>query len=200
MLIASCTEAIHSDTSKIGECEFTLISEMNSQLIVHHPYRTLSDLQAEFSLDRDETSTALSIINDHYLTDLPLLHSPHVIAVAAVFLAVVIRPTQSSLHVHSAAGFANALHSLGGTGNMGNMGNVHAAAAAAQGAAAPPSAQAQAKVQKVVAWLSESTVDIEAVVECTQEMISLYEVWEQYNEKAVRDTLVRLVKSRGLDK
>ena len=34
-----------NDISKIGECEFTLISEMNSQLIIHHPYRSMAELR-----------------------------------------------------------------------------------------------------------------------------------------------------------
>ena len=169
-----------NDISKIGECEFTLISEMNSQLIIHHPYRSLAELQSQFQLTQEESLLAWSIINDHYLTDLPLLHAPHVMAITAMFLAVVLKPTQGGLQIH-AAGVASALQALG-----------NARGGAAQGT--------QNRVQKLVDWLAESTVDIEAIVECTQELISLYEVWDSYTEKACKDQIAKFVKARGLDK
>ena len=65
---------------------------MSSQLIVHHPYRTLSELQSDLALTSDEVALAWSVINDHYLTDLPLLHPPHVIAIMAIIIAVVFKP------------------------------------------------------------------------------------------------------------
>jgi len=153
---------------------------MNSQLIIHHPYRSLAELQNQFQLTQEENSLAWSIINDHYLTDLPLLHAPHVIAITAMFLAVVLKPTQGGLQLH-ATGVANALQALGS-----------ARGGAGQGT--------QSRVQKLVDWLAESSVDIEAVVECTQELISLYEVWEAYTDRTCKDQIAKFVKARGLDK
>ena len=169
-----------NDTSKIGECEFTLISEMNSQLIIHHPYRSLSELQTNFQLTQEENALAWSIINDHYLTDLPLLHAPHVIAITAMFLAVVLKPAQGGLQAH-AAGLVNVIQTLGNVRSSSGSGT-------------------QNRVQKLVNWLAESNVDIEAVVDCTQELISLYEIWEQFNDKTCKDQIARFVKGRGLDK
>jgi cyclin C len=174
------TDTSFNDISKIGECEFTLISEMNSQLIIHHPYRSLAELQTHFQLTQEENALAWSIINDHYLTDLPLLHAPHVIAITAMFLAVVLKPTQGGLQVH-AAGVTNALQALG-----------NARGQASQGA--------QNRATKLVDWLAESSVDMEAVAECTQELISLYEVWETYTDKTCKDQIAKFVKARGLDK
>lgn len=165
-----------NDISKIGECEFTLISEMNSQLILHHPYRSLAELQTQFQLTQEENALAWSIINDHYLTDLPLLHAPHVIAITAMFLAVVLKPIGSQIN---AAGMNSALQTLGNARGGQGM---------------------QARIQKLVDWLAESNVDIEAVVECTQELISLYEVWESYTDKTCKDQIAKFVKARGLDK
>ena len=170
------TDTSFNDVSKIGECEFTLISEMNSQLILHHPYRSLAELQTQFQLTQEENALAWSIINDHYLTDLPLLHAPHVIAITAMFLAVVLKPIGSQVN---AAGMNNALQTLGNARGGQGM---------------------QARIQKLVDWLAESSVDIEAVVECTQELISLYEVWETYTDKTCKDQIAKFVKARGLDK
>jgi cyclin C len=153
-----------------------LIAELNSQLIVYHPYRSLTDLQTTLQLTLDETSLAWSIINDHYLTDLPLLHPPHVIAVTAAFLAIVLKPPPSSMQVH-AGNIQGALQNLG----------------SGQSGGSP-------RVQKLLNWLAESSVSIEAMVDCTQELISLYEVLDQYKESLCKEPILRLVKGRGMDK
>ncbi len=137
----------------------------------------------------DEIALAWSVLNDHYLTDLPLLYPPHVIAVTAILLAVVLKPSQASLHAAAAS--------------------VAAVAGAAQAAkdssnstvpSAGPSNAPQNKGQKLVTWLAESEINIEDTIDCTQEIVSLYEVWEQYNEKTCKEQIARFVRARGLDK
>jgi cyclin-C len=165
---------VSSDTSKLGECEFQLISEMNSQLIVHHPYRDLTELQSLFGLSSEETSLAWSIVNDHFLTDLPLLYAPHIIAITAVFLALVLKPVQGAMQAQAVQ---NALQ---------------------QALSAPTGGQT--KVQKLLNWMAEGSVSIEAIIDCTQELISLYELWEHYQEKPVKEAVMKFVKARGMDK
>ncbi len=172
---------IISDVSKLGECEFYLISEMNSQLIIHHPYRTLHELQSTLSMAQDDVSLAWSVINDHYLTDLPLLFPPHVIAVTAIFLAMTLKPTQAAA---SAA----------------TLGSAPSMPKDASSTVPGPSSAQHKKVQNLVSWLAEGEIDIKAVVECSQEIISLYDVWEQYNEKTCKEQIARFVKARGLEK
>ncbi len=41
---------------------------------------------------------------------------------------------------------------------------------------------------------------MEAVIDCVQEMISLYEAWEGYNDRACKEQIARFVRARGLDK
>jgi cyclin C len=159
---------------------------MNSQLIVHHPYRTLSELQSELSLTSDEVALAWSVINDHYLTDLPLLYAPHVIAIMAIIVAVVFKPSSGNFHGSAAPVLAGAMRD----GGM----NVLAALGDRTGSGPPP------KIQKLISWLAESEVDIKAVIESTQELVSLYEVWEQYSEKTCKELLGRMVKTKNLDK
>ncbi|KAL8931027.1 MAG: hypothetical protein Q9208_000129 [Pyrenodesmia sp. 3 TL-2023] len=179
-------EFIPSDVSKLGECEFYLISEMNSQLIVHHPYRTLQELQGRLSLGQDNVSLAWSIINDHYLTDLPLLVAPHVVAIAAIFLALTLKPNQGSLPgpTSTAAALANVA--------QGRNGMSHPSVSSAK--------KPQDRVEYFAKWLAEGEVDIQAVVDSTQELISLYDVWEQYSEKTCKEQISRFVRSRGLEK
>ena len=182
----SLADFIAPDVSKLGECEFALISEMNSQLIVHHPYRSLTEIQRELSLTSDEVALAWSVINDHYLTDLPLLYAPHVIAVMAIMVAVIFKPSQVNFHGSAAPSLAGAMKDGGA--------NMLAALGDKNGTGPPP------RIQKLIGWLAESEVDILAVIECTQELVSLYEIWEQYSEKNCKELLGRMVKGKGLDK
>lgn len=190
------------DTSKIGECEFYLISEMSSQLIIHQPYRTLSSLRGELALADEDVQLARSVINDHYITDLPLLCAPHIVALVAILLALVLRPNssgagQSAPGATAAAGLAAAQAALS------------QAHAKANGVLEPPTIsdskekQQEARITRVqhfAAWLAESNVDIAAMVDATQEIISFYECHEQYNDKLTREQIARFVKMRGLDK
>lgn len=199
------------DSSKIGECEFFLISEMSSQLIVHQPYRTLSSLRAELSLVDEDVQLAKSIVNDHYMTDLPLLCPPHVIALVSILLALLLRPNPSVPGQGNAAAAATvglvaaqaALSQLqargGGVGDHGGLPGPPSSAPL------PGSKEMQhdariSRVHHFAAWLAGSGVDIEAMVDATQEMISFYECYEQYNEKLTRDQVKRFVKARSLDK
>lgn len=160
---------------------------MNSQLIVFHPYRSLSELQVVLALTADEVALAWSVINDHYLTDLPLLHPPHVIAVMAILVAVIFKPNHHPVMVPAGNPSATGALRDGSINIMSAMND--------RGGIGMP-----ARVQKVVDWLAHSEVDIEAVIESTQEIISLYEVWEQYSDKICKEQIGRFVKSRGLDK
>ena len=208
-------EVLTSDTSKLGECEFALISELNAQLVVHHPYRALAELQSAMGLNHDELVVAWSLVNDHYLTDLPLLHPPHVIAIAAAVLAVALKPTQGSGTTGSgtttpttsgisASAMQGALQSLGSGGNGTTSTTNGASGAAAGGLASSTSGGGvqASKMQKLITWLAESSIDIEAVVDATQELISLHEVWEGFTtvDKVCKEPLQRLIKGRGLDK
>lgn len=168
-----------TDISKMGECEFFLISEMNCQLIVHHPYRTLNELQPVLKLSPDEVSLAASIINDHYLTDLPMLYPLHIIASTAVFMALTLKPASQT----SAANVASALQAAKDGNKESVDGNTP-----------------QSTVQFLVTWLAGGEIDVQAMIDCTQEIISLYDVWEQYNDKLCKEQIARFVKAKGLDK
>lgn len=190
------------DTSRIGECEFFLISEMNSQLIVHQPYRSLTSLRTELSLVDEDVQLAKSVINDHYMTDLPLLFPPHVIALVAILLALVLRPNsatpgQPASGSAAAAGLAAAQAALS------------QAQRGVRGVPDPVSGQDArekqqeariTRVQHFAAWLAESSVDIASMVDATQEIISFYECYEGYNEKLTREQINRFVKARSLDR
>lgn len=190
------------DTSRIGECEFFLISEMSSQLIVHQPYRTLTSLRSELSLVDEDVQLAKSVINDHYMTDLPLLFPPHIIALVSILLALVLRPNsvtpgQPASGSAAAAGLAAAQAAL----NQAQRGNRGVPDPVSSQDAREKQQEARiSRVQHFAAWLAESSVDIPSMVDATQEIISFYECYEGYNEKLTREQINRFVKARSLDR
>ncbi|KAF5024996.1 hypothetical protein F66182_2947 [Fusarium sp. NRRL 66182] len=190
------------DTSKLGECEFSMISEMRSQLIIFQPYRSITALRTELALVEDEVQLARSVVNDHFMTDLPLLYPPHTIALVAILLALVLRPNSSgpgqNTGLAAAAGLAAAQQALMRAQDPSTPGTTSDATAAE-----PKEKQQQARVgrvQRFAAWLVESNVDIASMVDATQEIISFYECYEHYNDKLTREQINRFVKARGLDK
>ena len=225
-------EFIPGDVARIGEMEFNLISELRSQLIIWHPYRTLKDLEENHSLGitTDESRLAWSIINDSYMTDLPLTCPPHVIAFMAIFLAVIVQPSKAQLSLTSLpqsqqlarntlppSSLPNSFDSLGGrtgmadslTHSLGNLSSSQPSSvpssqgsngsSGGNGERTAGAAKAE-KIQRMSRFLANSEVDLKQMAEATQELISLYELWEQYSERAVKDALSRYIKGRGLDK
>jgi len=236
----SWPEFVPGDVSRLGEMEFCIISEMRSQLIIWHPYRSLIALKEnqDLKLSNDELGLAWSIINDSFMTDLPLTTPPHLTAIIAMFLAVVFLPTaktSGTLRPLSHDTLTNPdsgpFSSLGGSRNLpgpfqssilGNLqmsnqmaaqnnSNTNANGKTPLNKQNDPSSQPldkektiaaakeSEKMQNTIKFLVESGVDIERMIEGTQEMISLYDIWEQYNEKSVKDVVARCLKTRGLD-
>ena len=99
-------DVMPNDTAKLAECEFWIISEMSSFLIVHHPYRVLKELGPVLQLTSEETSTSWQVVNDSCVSDLPLIYPPHVIALTAIFLAVVLKPSMAHQGIHAATAAA----------------------------------------------------------------------------------------------
>lgn len=108
-------EFISIDFTKLAEFEFYLIEELNCFLILHHPYDSLIQLVkvlgSESSIEKSLSSNSKyrlnltdkeighswQIINDSYMTDLPLLYPPHIIAIASLHLVLILQLDLSDL-------------------------------------------------------------------------------------------------------
>lgn len=187
---------------------------MHSQLIVHHPYRTVSELTKVLDLTTEDINHATTLISDHYQTDLPLLHPPYVIAVMAILLAVLFGSGSSGGGGGSGGGPSHR-HPYGHGITMSNMPSISSSLreaglggtlaalgsnTAMQSGAAAGAGRLDAKIQKIITWLADSEVDIKAVVECTQEMISLYDVMDGLNLQQCKEVISRMTKARNSDK
>ncbi|GAA5944502.1 uncharacterized protein JCM15063_006383 [Sporobolomyces koalae] len=98
------------DNNRLAEMEFYLIEELDFHLIVYHPYRALLQLcgrdrgvqaggqeQRRRMLEMDDPTFQMAwfIINDTFRSSLCLIHPPHLIALAAIYLALSMHPPRS---------------------------------------------------------------------------------------------------------
>ncbi|CAM1509339.1 Fc.00g030780.m01.CDS01 [Cosmosporella sp. VM-42] len=197
------SDFIGLDTSKLGECEFLMISEMSSQLIVYQPYRSITALRPELALVEEDVQLARSVVNDHYMTDMPLLFPPHIIALVAILLALVLRPYntvagQNAPGSSAAAGLAAAQAALSQVQARQGQGGIPEVSGTEV-----KEKQQEVRVSRVhrfAIWLAESSVDIAMMIDATQDIISFYDCYEQYNDKLSREQINRFIKARSLDK
>ncbi|KAF3912280.1 hypothetical protein AA313_de0203105 [Arthrobotrys entomopaga] len=162
------------------------------------------EVQTPLKLSSDEIMAALSFLNDSYITDLILLYPPHTIAFTAIFLAVFVRPaihTQANLN----ASGSTAMSINGGAGVSGNGSSNSSSIAPSPttqssvvSAASTVGPQSSARLSQMSDWFAESGVEMEGIIECTQEMISLYDTWETWTDKVCRESVARLIRGRQL--
>jgi cyclin C len=188
-----------SDNSKLAEMEFYLVADLECDLTVFHPYRTLlsickkessNDLQTEagevgvgvddgprywgsgdgqLELPDDAFQLAWSIINDTYRSDLCLLYPPHLLAITALYLAVVLHgPTRELLQQQSHSVEAAPVHS--------------SPRRSSRQSSSTSSGHIKKSSQDFVAFFAELNISMPLVATIAQEIISLYTLWERYIE------------------
>ncbi|KAF9955965.1 hypothetical protein BGZ72_003223 [Mortierella alpina] len=185
------------DTSKVAEFEFYLLEELEFYLIVYHPYRDLTLIAKDLKLEESNLQTAWFVLNDSYRTDVCLLYAPHMIALAALYIICVVHaerftdggnnsnnPNISSSddssggnsmtpHTHSSAHLHAQLHSM--ASKKGLHSHHHT-----------PNMEGHGINNKdMVQWFADLNVEMEEIIEITQEMLSLYGIWKDYNEESV---------------
>ncbi|KAK9282195.1 hypothetical protein L1049_005107 [Liquidambar formosana] len=82
----------------ILEMEMKILEALNYYLVVFHPYRALSQLLQDAGLnDIAMTHASWGIVNDTYKMDLILIHPPHLIALACIYIASVIKDKDTTV-------------------------------------------------------------------------------------------------------
>ncbi|KAI0366253.1 cyclin-like protein [Pilatotrama ljubarskyi] len=184
-----------SDNSKLAEMEFYLVDELECDLTVFHPYRTLMTLcgkrgrpaseaeagetdddpsEGKLPLSETAVQTAWFIINDTYRSELCLLYPPHLIAIAAIYLTLVFntatRATIQTTPAHSAAGSSQHTQSE------------HSSRRSSRSAS--NSSKKHAQPPDLIGWMAGLNVSMSLVATVAQEIISLYALWDRYDEDA----------------
>ncbi|OBA19642.1 cyclin-like protein [Metschnikowia bicuspidata var. bicuspidata NRRL YB-4993] len=203
-------EYIPQDVSKLAEFEFYLIEEMDMYLVLHHPYRSLlqvRDFLREnasvygFTLSNVELQHSWSLINDSYITDLHLIFPPHIIAMAAIYITIILEKRLNSIRAQGSLGIdaegkQGSMHiedlmSLTATNRESDMGLQPGDNLESQRLD-----EDTLKIERFMNFFNHSHVNLDEVVEAMQEMIGLYFAWNNYNESLVRKALQYMLLSR----
>eukprot|EP00850_Spirogloea_muscicola_P005397 SM000024S07859 [mRNA] locus=s24:1065588:1068119:+ [translate_table: standard] len=78
------------ESKDILEMEMKLLECLDYYLVVYHPYRPALQYLTDAGLV-DLVQVTLSLINDTYKTDLPLVYAPYLIAISCMYLACTFR-------------------------------------------------------------------------------------------------------------
>ncbi|GKU85996.1 hypothetical protein SLEP1_g585 [Rubroshorea leprosula] len=83
-------EKYRYEVKDILEMEMKILEALDYYLVVFHPYRTLAQLLQDAGInDINMTQLSWGIVNDTYKMDLILVHPPHLIALACIYIACV---------------------------------------------------------------------------------------------------------------
>ncbi|KAJ4473573.1 cyclin-like protein [Lentinula aciculospora] len=208
-----------SDNHKLAEMEFYLVDDLDCDLIVFHPYRTLLALckkdsssspasgshsisptdeaeagelgtgigiedgprywgtgEGKLELSEGALQTAWFIINDTYRSELCLLYPPHLIAVTAIYLTLVLHtPTQNSIaHLLPYSSAFNSDSAISSE-SMQTTPQPRRSSRTSD----PSSKQTQ---QDPISFLADLNVSLSTISTIAQEIISMYSLWSRYRE------------------
>ncbi|CAH1417913.1 cyclin-C1-2 isoform X2 [Lactuca sativa] len=88
-------EKYRCEIKEILEMEMKILEALNYYLVVFHPYRALSQLVQDAGMS-DATQLTWGLVNDTYKTDLILVHPPHLIGLACIYVASVLREKENT--------------------------------------------------------------------------------------------------------
>ncbi|GAA5915493.1 cyclin-dependent protein serine/threonine kinase regulator SSN8 [Sporobolomyces salmoneus] len=208
-----------ADNNRLAEMEFYLIEELDFHLIVFHPYRALMQLcgrdggeqaggeegresrRKMLEMDDHSFQMAWFIINDTFRSSLCLIHPPHLIALASIYLALAMNPPRSLISAFSSlnnndhnksshsttstsssslgdAGVASRTRRRGSGDASNNPSNSNLASSSSSTAGGGGASNAKPGGQTdPLTFLASLDIDQTSLLEIIQEIISLYELW-----------------------
>ncbi|KAF9442492.1 cyclin-like protein [Macrolepiota fuliginosa MF-IS2] len=212
-----------TDNSKLAEMEFYLVGDLECDLTVFHPYRTLLTLckkesedsatpaeegeagelaaatasgnvgvgvgaedgprywgtgEGRLELSTGALQTAWFIINDTYRSDICLLYPPHLIAIAAIYLTFILHtPTRTTITPLLSSPSSTPPQ----TSESPPTSKPRRSSRNASHSRSTPEKKPQ---QDPITFLSELTVSLPLIATISQEIISLYTLWDRYKEDA----------------
>ena len=120
-----------------------------------------------------------SIINDTYRSELCLVHPPHLIAIAAIYLTFILHPPTRPELSSTSEPDADLSTEQTTPQRRRSSRQAHNATSAGQ---TPPK-----KPQDPITFLSQLNVSLPLIATIVQEIISLYTLWDRYKEDATPD-------------
>ncbi|KZT63994.1 C/H/G cyclin [Daedalea quercina L-15889] len=197
-----------SDNAKLAEMEFYLVGDLECDLTVFHPYRTLMTLcwkegsdviseaeagelgagiddgprywgtgEGKLEMHEGALQMAWFIINDTYRSEICLLYPPHLIAITAIYMACAIhQETRGDIEKQTQSG------AYAFSGSQGSQGLTRRSSRPSS------SSYKRQQPQDIVGFLAGLNVNMALIATITQEIVSLYALWDRYSEDATTDS------------
>jgi cyclin C len=122
------------------------------------------------------------IINDTYRSQLCLLYPPHLIAVAAIYLTLVLHgPTRDTMQAHAQQARESDVPHFDSSLQPAPRRSSRQSQAAVT-SAVPPSLKRTTQTHDAVAFLADLNISMSLIATIAQEIICLYKLWERYKE------------------
>jgi len=191
-----------SDNSKLAEMEFYLVDDLECDLVVFHPYRTLIALcgkdtptasepgeahgssvsnqfwgtgEGKLELQEGALQMAWFIVNDTYRSDFCLTYPPHLIALAAIYLTLVFHsPTRDTLNLPSQNGQAHS--------QTNSQGPLPSPPVIRRSSRSTNSNLKRQNPQDPITFMAGLNVNISTIATLAQEILSLYTLWDRYKD------------------
>jgi cyclin-C len=150
----------------IGELEMVNLSYKRV------PYKWPGMYLIPFVFNRHLILCRRFIINDTYRSELCLLYPPHLIAIAAIYLTLVLHvPTRATIQAHSQA-----------EPEAPTTQPRRRSSRQASNASAPSSSNQKKSNQDIIGFFAELNISMPLIATIAQEIISLYALWDRYKE------------------
>ncbi|KAM3373831.1 cyclin-C1-2 isoform X3 [Capsicum galapagoense] len=88
-------ETYKYEIKDILDMEMKVLEALNYNLVIYHPYRSLSQFLRDAGMT-DATQLTWGLINDTYKMDLILIHPPHLITLACMYIASVLKDKETT--------------------------------------------------------------------------------------------------------
>ncbi|KAH3666090.1 hypothetical protein OGAPHI_004279 [Ogataea philodendri] len=154
-------EFVPNDLTKLAEFEFYLIEELDCYMVVHHPYNSILDVVNV--LKDGDPSTKLDISPEELQTCWSIINDSYITDLHLLFPPHII--AIGTLYITLVLG-------------------IDVRKTIANSAKLP-----DPRMDNFVKFLASSNIDLSEVIETVQEILTLYEIWNSYDEMTIRNGL-----------
>lgn len=136
--------------------------------------------EGKLELQDGALQMAWFIINDTYRTDLCLIHPPHLIAIAAIYLVLVLHNSTRSLI--QAQSSSSSSQSVSRSSSHSQLQSQPSTATTPRRSSRSNAATHRKQPQDIVGFMAGLNVSMAHVATIAQEIIGLYALWDRYRE------------------
>ncbi|KAG7701209.1 hypothetical protein KL915_000240 [Ogataea haglerorum] len=158
-------EFIPNDLTKLAEFEFYLIEELDCYMVVHHPYNSI--LEMVNVLKNGDMASRLEVLPEELQTCWSIVNDSYITDLHLLFPPHVIATGTLYLTLVLGADVRKSMNNISKTQNP--------------------------RIGAFVNFLAASNIDLDEVIETIQELLTLYDAWNSYDEMYIKNGLHQML-------